>query len=257
MRTKVQLCGVDTASLPLVKHEEMMKKFRELKEGNIHIREELVTCNLRLVLSLVGRFSYRNEHADDLFQVGCIGLLKAIDHFDLSHNVRFSTYAVPMILGEIKRYLRDHQSLRVSRSLRDIAYKAMQAKEQYIHEHSEEPTIEQISEMIEVKKEMVLYALDAIQEPISLQEPIYSDVGEAIYMMDQLKDSVDEEQWVTYLSLKRGMEMLNDRQQMILARRYYLGETQTEIAEKLGLSQAQISRIEKHALNVIQKNHQA
>ena len=196
MRTKVQLCGVDTSTLPVIKHEEMMAKFRAMQAGNIEVREELVTCNLRLVLSLVSRFAYRNEYADDLFQVGCIGLLKAIDHFDLKHNVRFSTYAVPMILGEIRRYLRDHQSLRVSRSLRDIAYKAMQAKEQFITEHSYEPTMEQLSELIEVKKEMILYALDAIQEPMSLNEPIYSDSGESIYMLDQLKDPVNEEQWV-------------------------------------------------------------
>ena len=255
MRTKVQLCGVDTSSLPIIKHEEMMDKFRALQAGNESIREELVTCNLRLVLSLVGRFAYRNEQADDLFQVGCIGLLKAIDHFDLKHNVRFSTYAVPMILGEIRRYLRDHQSLRVSRSLRDIAYKAMQAKEQFITEHSKEPTIEQISEMIDVKKEMILYALDAVQDPVSLNEPIYSDVGEAIYMMDQLKDPVTEEQWVIYLSLKNSMDNLNERQKSIISRRYYFGETQTEIAQKLGLSQAQISRLEKTALEKIQKNY--
>ena len=226
------------------------------KHGETWVRDELVICNLRLVFSIVGRFAYRGEQADDLFQVGCIGLLKAIDHFDLKHNVRFSTYAVPMIIGEIRRHLRDHHALRVSRSLRDIAYKAMQAKEKFISENLYEPTIEQIAEMIDMKKEDVLYALDAIQDPLSLQEPIYSDGGDAVYIMDQLRDDgVSEEQWVAYVSVKESIQKLDERQQMILAKRFYYGETQTEIAKSLGISQAQISRLEKNAIETMQKDY--
>lgn len=256
VRTKVELCGVDTASLPVLKHEEMRELFVRLQSGEEWVRDELVICNLRLVLSIVGRFSYRGEQADDLFQVGCIGLLKAIDHFDLKHNVRFSTYAVPMIIGEIRRHLRDHHALRVSRSLRDIAYKAMQAKEKFISENLHEPTIEQLAEAIEMKKEDVLYALDAIQDPLSLQEPIYSDGGDAVYIMDQLRDDdVSEDQWVAYVSVKESMQKLDERQQMILSKRFYYGETQTEIAKSLGISQAQISRLEKNAIETMQKDY--
>lgn len=253
---KVDLCGVDTANLPLIKHEEMKQLFVRMQAGEQPVREQLVMCNLRLVLSIVGRFAYRGEQADDLFQVGCIGLLKAIDHFDLKHNVRFSTYAVPMIIGEIRRHLRDHHALRVSRSLRDIAYKAMQAKEQYINEHQKDPTIEQIAKMIDIKKEDVLFALEAIQDPMSLQEPLFAEGGDAIYMMDQLKGAVNEEQWVNYVSIKNSLQKLDERQQMIVAKRYYYGETQTEIAKELGISQAQISRLEKSALQTMQKEHQ-
>lgn len=256
VRTKVELCGVDTASLPVLKHEEMRELFVRLQNGETWVRDELVICNLRLVLSIVGRFAYRGEQADDLFQVGCIGLLKAIDHFDLKHNVRFSTYAVPMIIGEIRRHLRDHHALRVSRSLRDIAYKAMQAKEQFISENLYEPTIEQIAEAIDMKKEDVLYALDAIQDPLSLQEPIYSDGVDAVYIMDQLRDDgVSEDQWVAYVSVKESIQKLDERQQMILAKRFYYGETQTEIAKSLGISQAQISRLEKNAIETMQKDY--
>lgn len=256
VRTKVELCGVDTTSLPVLKHEEMRELFVRLQNGEEWVRDELVICNLRLVLSIVGRFSYRGEQADDLFQVGCIGLLKAIDHFDLKHNVRFSTYAVPMIIGEIRRHLRDHHPLRVSRSLRDIAYKAMQAKEKFINEHLYEPTIEQLAEQIGMKKEDVLYALDAIQDPMSLQEPIYSDGGDAVYIMDQLKDEeVSENKWIAYVSVKESMQKLDERQQLILAKRFYYGETQTEIAKSLGISQAQISRLEKNAIETIQKDY--
>jgi RNA polymerase sporulation-specific sigma factor len=252
---KVQLCNVDTASLPILKHEEMRALFVRLNEqGDVSVREQLVMCNLRLVLSLVSRFSSRGEQADDLFQVGCIGLLKAIDHFDLKHNVRFSTYAVPMILGEIKRHLRDHHPLRVSRSLRDIAYKAMKAKEAYLNEHLDEPTIAQIAEMIELTEEEVLFALDAIQEPMSLQEPLYSDNGDAVYMLDQIKGDDSEDKWLTYVSIKDRMQTLSERQKYIMAKRFYYGETQTEIAKTLGISQAQISRLEKSALQQIQQD---
>ncbi|WP_332647992.1 RNA polymerase sporulation sigma factor SigG [Lysinibacillus sp. 54212] len=255
VRMKVELCGVDTSSLPILKHEEMKELFIRLQAGEEPVREQLVMCNLRLVLSIVGRFSYRGEQADDLFQVGCIGLLKAIDHFDLKHNVRFSTYAVPMIIGEIRRHLRDHHALRVSRSLRDIAYKAMQAKERFLAEHLYEPTLAQIAELIEMKQEDVLFALDAIQDPVSLQEPIYSDGGDPVYMMDQLKGEVSEEQWVAYVSVKESMQKLDERQQLIVSKRFYYGETQTEIAKTLGISQAQISRLEKSAIQLMQKDY--
>ncbi|KGR84026.1 RNA polymerase sporulation sigma factor SigG [Lysinibacillus odysseyi] len=255
VRMKVELCGVDTSTLPILKHEEMKALFERMQAGEEEVREQLVMCNLRLVLSIVGRFSYRGEQADDLFQVGCIGLLKAIDHFDLKHNVRFSTYAVPMIVGEIRRHLRDHHALRVSRSLRDIAYKAMQAKEQFVLENSYEPTLGQIAEMLEMKQEDVLYALDAIQDPMSLQEPIYADGTDPVYMLDQLKGDVSEDQWVAYVSVKESMQKLDERQQLIVAKRFYYGETQTEIAKTLGISQAQISRLEKSAIALMQKDY--
>ena len=256
MRTKVEICGLDTASLPILKHEEMRALFVRLQSGESEVRETLVMCNLRLVLSIVGRFAYRGEQADDLFQVGCIGLMKAIDHFDLKHNVRFSTYAVPMIIGEIRRHLRDHHALRVSRSLRDIAYKAMQAKELFITENLKEPTIEQLAAAIEMKKEDVLFALDAIQDPLSLQEPVYSDSGDAVYMLDQIRATdVSEDQWVAYVSVKDSLQKLDERQQTILAKRFYYGETQTEIARELGISQAQISRLEKGAIEIMQRDY--
>lgn len=256
MRTKVEICGLDTASLPILKHEEMRALFVRLQSGESEVRETLVMCNLRLVLSIVGRFAYRGEQADDLFQVGCIGLMKAIDHFDLKHNVRFSTYAVPMIIGEIRRHLRDHHALRVSRSLRDIAYKAMQAKELFITENLKEPTIEQLAAAIEMKKEDVLFALDAIQDPLSLQEPVYSDSGDAVYMLDQIRATdVSEDQWVAYVSVKDSLQKLDERQQTILAKRFYYGETQTEIARELGISQAQISRLEKSAIEIMQRDY--
>ena len=255
VRMKVELCGVDTSKLPILKHEEMKSLFERMQAGEEEVREQLVMCNLRLVLSIVGRFSYRGEQADDLFQVGCIGLLKAIDHFDLKHNVRFSTYSVPMIVGEIRRHLRDHHALRVSRSLRDIAYKAMQAKEQFVLENLYEPTLQQIADMLEMKQEDVLYALDAIQDPMSLQEPIYADGSDPVYMLDQLKGDVSEDQWVAYVSVKESMQKLDERQQLIVAKRFYYGETQTEIAKTLGISQAQISRLEKSAITLMQKDY--
>lgn len=251
---KVQLCNIDTSTLPVLKHEDMRELFVRLQNNESEVREQLVMCNLRLVLSLVGRFNSRGEQADDLFQVGCIGLLKAIDHFDLKHNVRFSTYAVPMILGEIKRHLRDHHPLRVSRSLRDIAYKAMKAKEAYMLEHLDEPTLAQIAELVDLREEEVLYALDAIQEPMSLQEPLYADNGDAMYMLDQLKGEESEDKWLAYVSIKERMKTLDDRQKYIMAKRFYYGETQTEIAKKLGISQAQISRLEKSALQQLQQD---
>lgn len=256
VRMKVELCGLDTTTLPILKHEEMRELFVRLQNGEEEVREQLVICNLRLVLSLVSRFANRGEQADDLFQVGCIGLLKSIDHFDLKHNVRFSTYAVPMILGEIRRHLRDHHALRVSRSLRDIAYKAMKAKEELQLHQLHEPTLAQIAEKLEMPEEEVLFALDAIQDPVSLHEPIFSENGDPVYMMDQLKSDESDENWLTYVAVKDSMKKLNERQQLILAKRYYFGETQTEIANTLGISQAQISRLEKSALMQMQDDYQ-
>ncbi|AYC29170.1 RNA polymerase sporulation sigma factor SigG [Paenisporosarcina cavernae] len=254
VRTKVDICGLDTATLPIFTNEQMRSTFREFQSGSEEAKEALIMGNLRLVLSLVQRFAFRGEQVDDLFQVGCIGLIKSIDNFDLSHNVRFSTYAVPMIIGEIKRHLRDHHPVRVSRSLRDIAYKAMKAKEQFVLENLREPTISDIAKMIELEEEDILLALDAIQDPISLEEPIFHENGDPVYMLDQLKDSeVSEESWSNYVLMKEMMGRLGAREQKILAKRYYYGETQTEIAKELGLSQAQISRLEKNALGIMQE----
>lgn len=253
VRTRVEICGINTSELPLLSSEVMKETFIRLQSGDSFAREELVFANLRLVLSLVQRFNYRGEQADDLFQVGCIGLLKAIDNFDLKHNVRFSTYAVPMIIGEIKRHLRDHHAVRVSRSLRDIAYKAIKAKEQYVNEHQREPRMSDLEKLTGIPEEDILFALDAIQDPMSLHEPMNSDGGgDPVYMMDQLHDQrVSEDRWTNYLSIKDGLEDLNERQQLIVSKRFYLGQTQTEIAKELGISQAQISRIEKHAMERI------
>lgn len=254
VRTRVEICGIDTSELPLLSREVMKETFIRLQSGDESAREELVIGNLRLVLSLVQRFIYRGEQADDLFQVGCIGLLKSIDNFDLKHNVRFSTYAVPMILGEIKRHLRDHHAIRVSRSLRDIAYQAMRAREAFVNEHQYEPKLSDLSKIIDIPAEDILYALDAIQDPMSLHEPMNSGDGDPVYLMDQLQDKqVSEERWLTYVSVKETMTGLDERQQFILNKRFYLGNTQTEIAKELGISQAQISRLEKSAVKVIRE----
>ncbi|MEW9501385.1 RNA polymerase sporulation sigma factor SigG [Jeotgalibacillus marinus] len=248
-RNKVVICGVDTSTLPIYKNEEMRKIFTDLQNGNEESREVLVYGNLRLVLSVIQRFSHRNENPDDLFQVGCIGLLKSIDNFDLGQNVRFSTYAVPMIIGEIRRYLRDNNPIRVSRSLRDIAYKSLQAKEQLISETSKEPTIEEIAARVDLPKEDILFALDAIQDPVSLFEPIYQDGGDPIYVLDQVSDDrTNDEQWVEELSIKEGLHHLNDREKMIIQNRFFFGKTQMEVADEIGISQAQVSRLEKGAI---------
>lgn len=252
VRSRVEICGVNTSELPLFTSEVMKETFIRLQSGDEFARDELVFANLRLVLSLVQRFNYRGEQADDLFQVGCIGLLKAIDNFDLKHNVRFSTYAVPMIIGEIKRHLRDHHAVRVSRSLRDIAYKAIRAKEQYVNENQREPRISDLEKITGIPEEDILFALDAIQDPMSLHEPMNSDGGDPVYLMDQLHDQrVTEDRWMNYVAIKESVEELNERQQLIVSKRFYLGQTQTEIAKELGISQAQISRIEKHAMETI------
>lgn len=257
-RNKVEICGVDTSKLPVLKNTEMRELFVQLQQQNIRsAREKLVNGNLRLVLSVIQRFNNRGEYVDDLFQVGCIGLMKAIDNFDLSHNVRFSTYAVPMIIGEIRRYLRDNNPIRVSRSLRDIAYKALQVRDRLTNQNKREPTIMEISEELSVPKEDVVFALDAIQDPVSLFEPIYQDGGDPIYVLDQISDDKDKEvNWIEDMALMEGLGKLNDREKTILSMRYFEGKTQMEVAEEIGISQAQVSRLEKTAITQMQKHVQ-
>ncbi|NLJ98836.1 MAG: RNA polymerase sporulation sigma factor SigG [Tissierellia bacterium] len=251
---KVEICGVNTSKLPVLTNEEMQKLFVKIKAGDLEARDEFVQGNLRLVLSIIQRFNRRGENVDDLFQVGCIGLIKAIDNFDLSQNVRFSTYAVPMIIGEIRRYLRDNNSIRVSRSLRDIAYKALQARDQLVSKHLKEPTIMEISKELNMPKEEVVFALDAIQEPISLFEPIYHDSGDAIFVMDQVKDEKSEDEvWLEEIALREAIDKLNKREKLILNLRFYEGKTQMEVADEIGISQAQVSRLEKNALRQMRK----
>ncbi|RDW17918.1 RNA polymerase sporulation sigma factor SigG [Oceanobacillus chungangensis] len=254
-RHKVVICGVDTSKLPVLKNDEMKKLFvRMQQEGDISAREELVNGNLRLVLSVIQRFNNRGEFVDDLFQVGCIGLMKSIDNFDLGHNVRFSTYAVPMIIGEIRRYLRDNNPIRVSRSLRDIAYKAMQVREKLINKTSREPTPAEIAEVMEIPHSEIVFALDAIQDPVSLFEPIYNDGGDPIFVVDQISDDKDKDStWVDKISLKEGMYNLNEREKMILNKRFFQGKTQMEVADEIGISQAQVSRLEKAAISQMNK----
>jgi|SRR5690625_727810 len=253
--SKVEICGVNTAKLPVLTNEEMQKLFVKIKAGDISAREEFIQGNLRLVLSIIQRFNRRGEPVDDLFQVGCIGLIKAIDNFDLSHNVRFSTYAVPMIIGEIRRYLRDNNPIRVSRSLRDIAYKALQARDQLVYKHSKEPTITEIAEVLEMPKEEIVFALEAIQEPISLFEPIFHDSGDAIYVMDQVRDEKEKDgEWVKEISLREALKKLNKRERDILNLRFFEGKTQMEVADEIGISQAQVSRLEKNALRQMRKH---
>ncbi|MBA4542530.1 MULTISPECIES: RNA polymerase sporulation sigma factor SigG [Thermoactinomyces] len=253
-RNKVEICGVDTSKLPVLKNQEMRVLFGELQAGDLTAREKLVNGNLRLVLSVIQRFNNRGECVDDLFQVGCIGLMKAIDNFDLSQNVKFSTYAVPMIIGEIRRYLRDNNPIRVSRSLRDIAYKALQVRDQLTNRYSREPTILEISEALNVQKEDVVFALDAIQDPVSLFEPVYQDGGDPIFVMDQLSDDKTKDvQWLEEIALKEAMAKLNNREKMILSMRFFEGKTQMEVAEEIGISQAQVSRLEKAAIHQMNK----
>lgn len=254
MVNKVEICGVNTSKLPVLSNEEKKKLFERIHKGDMTAREEFINGNLRLVLSVIQRFNNRGEYVDDLFQVGCIGLIKAIDNFDVSQNVRFSTYAVPMIIGEIRRYLRDNNSIRVSRSLRDIAYKALQAKEKLTSKNSKEPTISEIAKELKLQKEEVVFALDAIQDPISLFESVYHDGGDAIYVMDQVKDEKNnDENWLEGISLKEAMRRLNEREKHILNLRFFEGRTQMEVAEEIGISQAQVSRLEKTALMHMRK----
>ncbi len=231
--------------------------FAKMQSGDVSAREKLVNGNLRLVLSVIQRFNNRGEYVDDLFQVGCIGLMKSIDNFDLGQNVRFSTYAVPMIIGEIRRYLRDNNPIRVSRSLRDIAYKALQVREQLISNNSQEPTPVEIAKILGVTHEEIVFALDAIQDPVSLFEPIYNDGGDPIFVVDQLSDDKQkDEQWLEELVLREGMKRLNDREKMIIRKRFFQGKTQMEVADEIGISQAQVSRLEKSAIKQMNKHIQ-
>ena len=249
---KVEICGVNTTKLPVLKAEEKEELFRRIKEGDEEARELYIKGNLRLVLSVIKRFSNSNENMDDLFQIGCIGLIKAIDNFDTTLNVKFSTYAVPMIIGEIRRYLRDNNSIRVSRSLRDIAYRAIYAKETYIKTHLREPTIAEIASEIGIEKEIIVYAMDAIQNPVSLFEPVYTEGGDTLYVMDQISDKKNkEETWVENLSLREAINRLNKRERHIIDLRFYEGKTQMEVAQEIGISQAQVSRLEKNALKTM------
>ncbi|MCG4526194.1 RNA polymerase sporulation sigma factor SigG [Intestinimonas massiliensis] len=255
MQGKVEICGVNTAKLKVLKNEETAELLKRTKQGDMKAREELIAGNLRLVLSVIQKFTNRGENVDDLFQVGCIGLIKAIDNFNVDLDVRFSTYGVPMIIGEIRRYLRDNSSLRVSRSMRDTAYKVLQAKERYISEHQKEPTIEEIAKMLEIKREEVVFALDAIVDPVSLYEPVYSDGGDTICVMDQVRDSKNtDESWLEQIALNEAISRLSERERHILNLRFFEGKTQMEVSAEVGISQAQVSRLEKNAINQIKKN---
>lgn len=249
---KVEICGVNTAKLPTLTNEEKELLFERIKNGDKEARELYIKGNLRLVLSVIRRFTNSNENADDLFQIGCIGLIKAIDNFDTSLNVRFSTYAVPMISGEIRRYLRDNNTIRVSRSLRDIAYKAIYARENYLRQNMREPTIAEIATEIGIDREEIVYAMDAIQNPMSLYEPVYTEGGDTLYVMDQVSDKKNkEENWVENLALRDAIDRLNDREKYIIELRFYEGKTQMEVAQEIGISQAQVSRLEKNALKTM------
>lgn len=251
MINKVEICGVNTAKLKVLKEDEKIALLKKSRAGDKQARETLINGNLRLVLSVVQKFTNRGENPDDLFQVGCIGLIKAIDHFDPIHEVKFSTYAVPMILGEIRRYLRDNNSVRVSRSMRDTAYRAMQAKEELTNRLSREPSIEEISRELSLPKSEVVLALDAIVDPISLNEPIYSDSGDTVYIMDQIKDTQDDTSWIEEIAMRDALKKLNEREKKILSLRFFQGKTQMEVAGEIGISQAQVSRLEKSALDRI------
>lgn len=254
MRGRVEICGINTAKLPVLKHEENMALLRRVKQGDEQARQELICGNLRLVLAAVKRFAGRSENVDDLFQVGCIGLMKSIDAFDLSYDVRLSSYSLPMIIGEIRRYMRDNNSIRVSRSLRDTAYKAIYAKENYVRRNLKEPTVQEIADEIGISKEDIVFALDAIQAPMSLQEPVYNDGGDALYVMDQVSDTKNrEEKWVEKLSLEAAMDHLDERERHIIRLRFFEGKTQMEVAEEIKISQAQVSRLEKNALRIMRQ----
>ncbi len=254
MINKVEISGVNTSKLPVLTASEKEKLIKEIKNGNEEARKNFINGNLRLVLSVIQRFRGRGESADDLFQVGCVGLIKAIDNFDITQGVQFSTYAVPMIIGEVKRYLRDNNSIRVSRSTRDLAYKVIQYKEKYNKEHSREPTIEEIAKKLDVKKEDIAFSLDAIQDPVSLQEPVYNDGTENLYIMDQVSDKKNtDEMWTENLAILQAMKKLNEKERDIIIRRFFDGRTQMEVADEIGISQAQVSRLEKSAINHIKR----
>lgn len=255
MQGKVEICGVNTSKLKVLKNEETMNLLRRTKAGDEEARQKLIEGNLRLVLSVIQKFSNRGENADDLFQVGCVGLIKAIDNFDVSQPVRFSTYGVPMIVGEIRRYLRDNSAIRVSRSMRDTAYRVLQMRDKLIGENQREPSVEQIAKALDIPREEVVFAMDAITDPVSLYEPVYSDSGDALCVMDQVKDKKNtDENWVDHIALKEALRRLNDRERRILALRFYEGKTQMEVSAEVGISQAQVSRLEKGAIDTIRKN---
>ena len=255
MQGKVEICGVNTSKLKVLKSEETMELLRRTKEGDMEAREQLIAGNLRLVLSVIQRFDRRGENADDLFQVGCIGLIKAIDNFNIDLDVKFSTYGVPMIIGEIRRYLRDNSSMRVSRSMRDTAYKVLQLKEKFMAEHQREPTLDEIAQLLDAKREDVVFALEAISDPVSLYEPIYSESGDAVCVMDQVKDNKNtDEKWLDRIALQDAVDKLPEREKRILALRFFQGKTQMEVSAEVGISQAQVSRLEKSALEQIRKN---
>ena len=254
MINKVEICGVNTAKLPVLSSKEKEELFVKIKNGDNEAREKFIQGNLRLVLSVIQRFGGRGESVDDLFQVGCVGLIKAIDNFDITLNVQFSTYAVPMIIGEIRRYLRDNNPIRVSRSIRDLAYKALQAKEKLSKQNQKEPTVEEIAKELGIPKEDIVVSLDAIQDPVSLQEPVYNDGAESIYVMDQVKDTKNtDELWAENITIAEAMKKLNDREKTIVNKRFFDGRTQMEVAEEIGISQAQVSRLEKSAIERIKK----
>ncbi len=252
--SKVEICGVNTSKLPVLTSEEKETLFERIQSGDLQARELYIKGNLRLVLSVIKRFSASNENADDLFQIGCIGLMKAIDNFDTKLGVKFSTYAVPMILGEIRRYLRDNNSIRVSRSLRDTAYKAIYARENYMKKNLKEPTIHEIAEEIGISREDIVFAMDAIQSPVSLYDPVYTEGGDTLYVMDQISDKKNkEEYWVESIALEESMKCLDEREKHIVQLRFFEGRTQMEVAEEIGISQAQVSRLEKNALKTMRQ----
>ena len=250
---KVIICGVDTSKLPLLKEKEKEELLKIVKSGDDTARDQLINGNLRLVLSVIQRFTGRGENLDDLFQVGCIGLIKSIDNFDITQNVRFSTYAVPMIIGEIRRYLRDNNSVRVSRSIKDTAYKAMQVKERLTSKNQKEPTVQEIAKELEIPVEDVVIALESIVSPISLYDPVYSDGGDTIYVLDQVGDNNDDRNWLDEIALKEAIKNLSEREKHILSLRFMQGKTQMEVSEEIGISQAQVSRLEKSALQRIRQ----
>lgn len=256
MLHKVEICGVNTSKLPLLSKQEKEELFIKIKEGDIEARKKFINGNLRLVLSVIKRFNGRGENVDDLFQVGCVGLIKSIDNFDMSQGVQFSTYAVPMIIGEIKRYLRDNNSIRVSRSVRDLAYKVIQFKEKYTKENGKEPNISEIAKELGVEEEDVSISLDAIQDPVSLQEPVFNDGQESIFIMDQVKDSKNtDEFWTENMTIRQAMAKLNEKEKMIIDKRFFEGRTQMEVASEIGISQAQVSRLEKSAISHLKKTY--
>ncbi|MCD7918487.1 MAG: RNA polymerase sporulation sigma factor SigG [Clostridiales bacterium] len=254
MQSKVEICGVNTSRLKVLKNEEMVALMERIQKGDEDARQKMIEGNLRLVLSVIQRFAGRGQNMDDLFQIGCIGLIKAIDNFDPKFLVKFSTYGVPMIAGEIRRFLRDSSTMRVSRSVRDTAYRVLQAREAYLNEHQAEPSIDQIAKMLELKREEVVTALDAIADPVSLYDPVYSDGTDTVCVMDQVRDEKNtDEKWLEHIALREALERLPDREQHILDLRFFQGKTQVEVSAEVGISQAQVSRLEKSAINQIRK----